>query len=371
MFEIKEAKEQKDLKHFVNFPYKLYKGNSYWIPPIKNDELKQLQPKTNPAFEDCEAKFWTAWKDNTCVGRIGAIINHAYNNKINSKLGRFTRVEFIDDQEVSSELFKTAETWLLSKGMEAVHGPLGFNNLDLQGLLIEGFDHLPSIASVYHLPYYQSHFEKLGYEKENDWVEFRLTLGEKAVNKGIRGARIVKKRYGFEVLTFKSKDELLPYTQKIFEILNEAFQDLPYVTPFSGKLIESVKKKYFSVLSPKFIRIIKKNNEPVAFIIGVPSLSEAMQKAGGKIFPFGIFHILKAIKKPKVIDLLLTGVLPEYHSAGAAVILFSEIQEEMLRQGINQMETTGIFETNHNVISNWKNFDHIQHKRRRCFTKKL
>jgi len=371
MFEIREAKEKKDLKHFVGLPYKLYEGNKFWIPPIKSDELKQLLPESNPAFEDCDAKFWTAWKDNVCIGRIGAIINHAYNKKTNSKFGRITRTEFIDDFEVSAGLFKEAETWLSSKGMEFVHGPLGFNNLDLQGLLIEGFDHLPSIASVYHLPYYQTHFEKLGYEKENDWVEFRLTLGEKAVNKGLRGAKIVKRRYGFEVLTFKSKKELQPYTTRIFEILNEAFQDLPYVTPFRDKLIDTVKNKYFSVLSPKFIRIIKKDDVVVAFIIGLPSLSEAMQKAGGKLFPMGIFHILRAIKKPKVIDLLLTGVLPEYHSAGAAVILFSEIQEEMMKHGITQMETTGIFETNHNVISNWKNFDHIQHKRRRCFVKKM
>ncbi|MCD4683277.1 MAG: hypothetical protein K8R86_08360 [Bacteroidales bacterium] len=371
MFEIKEVKSDKDRHQFVKTPFVLYKGDPFWIPPIKKDEFNQLKPETNPSYEFCDAKFWIACKDRKCIGRIGAIVNHNYNEKIGKKMGRIARVEFIDDDEVSAELFKTAENWLKEKGMEAVHGPLGFNNLDIQGLLIEGFDYLPSIASTYYKPFYKEHFEKLGYTKENDWVEFRLTLIEKARKKASRGGELIKKRYGFEVLRFNNNREIHKYTNTVFKILNEAFQDLPYVSHFNDKMIEVYSKKYFKVLNPKFVRIVKKDEQLIAFIIGIPSLSRAMQKANGKLFPLGFYHILKALRKPKLIDLILTGVLPEYHNAGAAVVLFAELQDEMMKQGIDQMETTGIFETNHNVISNWKNYGHIQHKRRRCYVKQL
>jgi hypothetical protein len=371
MFLIKEVKTEKEIRRFVNFPFELYKGDCYWVPPIKKDEIKQLKPETNPSMEFCDARFWIAWKDKKCVGRIAGIINPEYNKKTGEKKGRISKVEFIDDPEVSAGLFAVVENWFREMGMTAVHGPLGFHNLDTQGLLIEGFDHLPSIASVYHKPYYLKHFEDLGYVKENDWVEFRLTLGEHALNKGIRGAEIIKKRFGFKVEKFTSTEELKAYIQPIFNILNNAFYDLPYVTPFNSKIIDRIGEKYFKILNPKFVKIIKKEDRVIAFIVGLPSLSEAMQKAKGKLLPFGFYHILKALKHPKVIDLLLTGVDPEFHNTGAAVILFAEIQGEMMRHGITQMETTGMFESNQTAISNWKNFEHIQHKRRRCFVKNL
>ncbi|MBN2174724.1 MAG: hypothetical protein JW731_11370 [Bacteroidales bacterium] len=371
MFEIKEVDCSGDLKRFVNLPYELYRNNKYWVPPLKQDEFKQLNPETNPSFKSCEASFWIALENKRCVGRIGAIINHDYNQKTGLLKGRISRVEFIDDNSVSEALFTTAEMWLKKKGMKEVHGPLGFNNLDNQGLLIEGFDHVPSIASVYHWPYYHGHFTNHGFTKENDWVEFRLTLGEVAQKKAERGAEIIKKRYGFEVRTFDSNKQLISYLYPVFHILNNAFQELPYVSPFSDEMIKYIGEKYFKILNPKFVKIILKDDQLIAFVIGVPSLSNAMKKANGKLLPFGFYHLMKAMKHPEVIDLYLTGVAQEYQNSGAAVILFAEIQKEMLAHGINQMETTGIFETNHNVISNWKNYEHIQHKRRRCFVKSL
>ncbi|MCB0804483.1 MAG: hypothetical protein KDC05_01720 [Bacteroidales bacterium] len=371
MFEIKEVKNKRDLREFVNFPFDLYKPYKLWVPPLKSDEIKQLNPDTNPAFKSVEAKFWIARKNGKCAGRIGAIIQHDYNTKNKVKAGRFTRIEFIDDEEVSSALLRTAEEWLREKGMQKIHGPLGFNNLDNQGLLIEGFKYLPSVASVYHPPYYQKHIEKLGYKKENDWIEFRLTMGKAAQEKANRGAAMIRKRYGFEVVDFQTQKELMPYLHPVFEMFNHAFNDLHYVTPFSKEMIDYVGKKYFKVLNPKFVKVVKKDDQLVAFIVGVPSLSVAMQKANGKLFPLGFRHILKAMKEPEIIDLYLTGVEPAYHSAGVAVILFAELQKEMLAHGTDQMETTGIFEDNHPVISNWKNYDHIQHKRRRCFVKNL
>ena len=232
---IVEVKTKAEAKNFVNFQFELYKNTPMWVPPIKADEVKALDKQHNPAFDFCDAHFFLAYKNDKIVGRIGTIINHDYNKKVGEKLGRINRAEFIDDKEVSKALFTTAENWLKEKGMEKVHGPLGFTNIDQQGLLIEGFDFLPSIASVYNHPYYQQHFEVLGYEKENDWVEFRLTIGDAAAKKASRGSAMIKRRYGFESVNFTKTSELKKYGETIFEILNDAFKVLPYTVPFSKK----------------------------------------------------------------------------------------------------------------------------------------
>lgn len=370
MIEIKEVISAADRKNFVNVQFDLYKGNEFWVPPMKSDELKQLSKDTNPAFDFCDAKFWTAWKDGKCVGRIGAIINKDYNEKTGKKYGRFSRFEVIDDKEVSDALFEIAEDWLKEQGMEVVHGPLGFNNLDNQGLLIEGFDYLPSIASVMHFPYMQKLIEDRGYEKENDWVEFRLKI-EEVPEKATRLVEIIKKRNNLEVIHFKEKSEMSEYLKDVFHLLNKAFDELPYVTPFSDRIIEHASKKYMDVLQPQYIVVIKKDGELVAFIVGLPSLSKAMQKAKGKLFPFGFMHIMKALKNPEEMDLLLTGVDPHYQKLGLPAILISELQSSMIKSGVKYVETTGMFETNLKGATTWKNYDHIQHKRRRCFVKCL
>ena len=369
--DIREVTTPADAKQFVQVQFDIYQGNPYWVPPMIADERKSLDPQQNPAWEFCDAKFWLAYKDGKCVGRIGAIINKPYNEKVGDKLGRINRLEFFDDAEVFDALLEQAFSWLREKGMEKVHGPLGFTNLDTQGLLIEGFDYLQSVASVYHHPYYKKHFERAGFEKERDWVEFRLTLTDRPVNKAKRGAELIIKRYGFEVIRFKNREELKPYGKKVFDVLNDAFQDLPYVTRFSDKMTDYYVKKYFTILDPRYVRVVRDGEKMIGFVVGMPSLSEAMQKAGGRLLPFGWWHIMKALKHPKVIDTLLTGVLHDYHAKGVAVILYAELQGEMLSNGLNTIETTGIFEDNHPAISNWKNYEHIQHKRRRCYVKQL
>jgi len=369
--EIKKVTSLADRKAFVKFPFTLYKGNKYWVPSIIKDDIKSMDPKENPAMAYCDSVFWLAYKDGKIAGRIAAIINHKYNEKLGKKLGRFSRLEFIDDAEIFKALMDKAVAWLKEKGMIQAHGPLGFSNLDTQGMLIEGFDHLQSVASVYHMPYYKTHMDAYGFEKENDWVEFRLTLGDKARNKANRGAALIKRRYGFEVKRFDKTEELRPYVKDLFKILNDAFVNLPYVTPFNDRMIEMYTEKYFKVINPKYVRMVTKDDKMIGFVVAVPSLSKAMQKAKGKLFPFGFVHILNAMKKPKVLDFFLTGVEPEYDNSGVAVILFAEIQDEMMSAGIDQMETTGIFEDNQAVISNWKNYEHIQHKRRRCYIKNI
>lgn len=370
MIQIKEVISSRDFKDFVQFPFDLYKHNEYWIPPIKKEENKLINPKTNPAYKFCDAKFWTVWKDKKCVGRVGAIINHDYNKKIGRKMGRISRIEFYDDKEVSSILFDTAEKWLKENGMDHVHGPLGFTNFDNQGLLIEGFDYLPSIASVMHFPYYKDHFEANGYVKEEDWLEFRLKI-EEVPEKAQRLAEIIKQRNKLEVIHLSTKGELKEYLTEVLQLLNKAFDELPYVAPFSDEMISFSAQKYLDVLQPEYVIVIKKEGALVAFIVGLPSLSKAMQKANGSLFPFGFTYIMKALKHPVEMDLLLTGVDPQYQKLGLPAILINELQKSMIKAGVKHVETTGMFETNLKGATHWKNYDHIQHKRRRCFVKSL
>ncbi len=359
-----------DLKKFAQFPYDLYKENKYWVPPMFKDELQSLQPATNPAFKHCDAQFWIAIKHGKVAGRIGAIINKAYNEKTGTRLGRITRIEFIDDKEVSKTLLATAEKWIKDKGMEGVHGPLGFTNLDHQAILIEGFDYLPSIASEYHLPYYKEHMEAAGYGKEMDWVEFRLKLADAIPEKALKLNEMIKTRYNLKVVHFTSQAELKQHAHRAFDLLNSAFGDLFSFVKMDKELSDFYIHKYFSILNPRFVKMIEdENGDLIGFIISLPSLSEAMQKAKGKLFPLGWYHIMQALKKPKVADLLLTAIHPEWQAKGVSAILITELQKVMYEHGVTHAETTGIIETNEKAISHWKNYDHIQHKRKRCFIK--
>ena len=229
---ITEVLNKEDQKKFIMLPFSVYKNNSFWIPPIIKDEYKIFNLETNPTLNFCDAKYWIAEDNGRCVGRIAAIINHNYNEKIGEKKGRFSRLEFENDPAIGKTLIETAEKWLRNQGMKKVHGPLGFTNLDLQGLLIEGFDEVPSIASVYHMPYYKEVVESFGYEKENDWIEFRLELDNKIPDKVIRLVDMIKKRYKLSVKSFKNTKELLPYGNEVFSLLNKAFDELPYVSEF-------------------------------------------------------------------------------------------------------------------------------------------
>ncbi|MBN2891286.1 MAG: hypothetical protein JXL97_05420 [Bacteroidales bacterium] len=369
--EIKEVITKADMKKFVDLQFELYKGNKFWAPPLKKGEIKYLDPNLNPAFGYADAKFYLAYKDGKVVGRIGAIVNHKYNEKVGKKFVRFTKPEFTDDAEVVDALIKKVEDFGKEKGMEEIHGPLGFSNLDTQGLLTEGFEELQSVASVYHLPYYKDHFDRLGFEKENDWVEFTMTLTEDVLSKASRGSAMIQKRYGFEVMHFNNTKEMKQYAPLVFEIINEAFEVLPYTTPFDTKLKQYYIDKYFDILNPKYVKALKKDEELIGFQIAVPSMSKAMQKANGKLTIGGILALMKARKHNDTADLFLTGVVKKHQNSGAAVVLFSEIQNALHRDGIDTLETTGIFESNNEVIANWKNYQHVLNKRRRCYVKKM
>lgn len=364
------VKTKNDQKAFVNLPFQIYKGNDYWVPPLKKDEIKSITPGENPAFEFCDACFWIAEKDGKIVGRIGAIINKLYNEKTGEPMARLTRLEFFDDREVSSALLETAEAWAKEKGMKGIHGPLGFTNLDHQAMLIEGFDYLPSIASEYHLPYYQEHIEAAGYEKEIDWVEFRLKVLKEIPEKAVKLNDLIKKRYQLSVVSFRSKEEMQPYAMKVFHLLNEAFEELFSFVKMPDKMLQFYVDKYFEMLNPNFVKVVEdKDKNMIGFIVSLPSLSRAMQKANGSLFPTGWYHITQALKHPKEADLLLTGIHPDWQQQGVSALLITELQQIMIDHGVEWVETTGMIETNEKAINHWKNYEHIQHKRKRCYRK--
>jgi N-acetylglutamate synthase-like GNAT family acetyltransferase len=370
--EIELCDSQNDLKKFVQFPYDHYRNNPYWVPPLKKEELKALQKTTNPGLKNCTSRFWIALQQGKVVGRTGAIINEAYNKKTGKKFCGLTRIEFVDNKEVSKALFDTAEKWAREMGMEAIHGPLGFTNLDHQGILIEGFEYLPSIASEYHFPYYHEHFEAAGYSKEMDWVEFRLKLEKEIPEKALKLNDMIQKRYQLKVVHFNTRNQMRDYALKIFLLLNIAFSELFSFVNIDDKTSEYYIRKYFNLINPKFVKVVEdKGENPVGFIVSLPSLSEAMQKANGKLFPLGWYHIQKALKKPKVVDLLLTGIHPDWQAQGVSAILITELQKVMQEHQIEFVETTGILETNDKAINHWKNYEHIQHKRKRCYQKAL
>lgn len=367
---IRKVINSADIKKFVNLPFDIYKHNKYWVPPIKIDEIRSLDPSKNPSFKYTTSQFWLAEKNGQVVGRIGAII-HPKANEINNELMcRLTRFECIDDQEVANLLFETVEKFAKEHGMKGTHGPLGFSNLDHQAVLVEGFEELPSVASEYHMPYYQNLFEKAGYKKEIDWVEFKLTVLKEIPEKVLRINEIIKKKFNLSIKSFQSTAEMKPYSLKIFHLLNNAFSDLFSFVPMPDDVLQFYIDKYITILNPNFVKVIEdKDNNVIGFIISLPSLSEAMQKAKGNVFPFGWWHIKKALKSPKVADLLLTGVHPDWQASGVVALLITELQQIMIDHGVKYVETTGMIETNEKAISMWKNYDHVQHKRKRCYRK--
>lgn len=368
--QIKEARTKKDLKKFVLFQYQLYQKNKYWVPPLIKDEIGTLMPEKNPAFDYCEAKYWLALQNGKIVGRIAGIINQKYIEKWNLKYAGFSRPDFIDNENVSQALFNAAEQWAKSKGMEGIHGPIGFTNFDHQGLLVEGFSEVPTIASTYNYQYYPRHLEKYGYQKQVDYIEFEAKVPKSIPEKAERLAQIVIKKNKLKLVRAKSKKELLPYARPIFDVINAAYHPLFSSVALSEKLIEKFIEKYFSFIRPEYVTIVlNENDRVIGFQVTMPSLSTAFQKAKGRLFPFGFIHILLALKKPKTIDLYLVGILPEYQNKGISAIFMNELTRIAIANQIISAETNSELEDNKKVQDFWKYYDARQHKRKRIYVK--
>ncbi|GHT09559.1 hypothetical protein FACS189426_08330 [Bacteroidia bacterium] len=371
---IVEVKNKSDLKKFVEFNIKLYAGNPYHVPGLIDDELMTLSADKNPAFDFCESIYFLAYKEDKIAGRIAGIINHKANETWKQKYGRFSFVDFIDDEEVSSALFEAIEKWALAKGMNGMQGPLGFTDLDHEGLLVWGFDQLGTMATVYSYPYYKDHIEKLGYAKEQDWNEFQIRIPKTIPEKHRRISEIVLKRHGLKVKKFKKIREIWPYAKRIFLLWNEAYKPLYGYSELSEKQIDYYIKMYIPMLRLELVTLIirEADDAVVGLAITLPSLSKALQKAKGRLFPFGWIYLLKALyTKNDIVDLYIMGVLPEYQNKGVNALLFYDLIPIFDRIGYKYAESNPELEINHKMQSQWEDFEAKHHKTRRAFIKLL
>lgn len=368
------AASSDQLHQYVQFGIDLYKGNDCYVPPLIMDEVGTLSPDVNPAFDFCDAQSFMAFRNGEPVGAITAIINKAYNDKTGEKLMRFGFVNFVDDKEVVDELFAAVEDWGRSRGMTEIVGPMGFSDMDHEGMLIEGFDELGTMATIYNYPYYPEHMDRMGYKKDVDWVEFRMTVPDAIPEKYARIADIVAKKYGLSVKKYTSRSKIKKeYGQAIFELVNEAYANLYGFVPLTPRQIEFYIKSYIDVLRLEDVcLVVDSDGKLVALGISMPSLSRALQKSKGKLFPFGWWPLLQAIRgKSDVVDLLLVAVKPEYQSRGVNALIFADLIPQYIKNGYKFAESNLELEGNESVQKQWEYFERRQHRRRRAYRKKL
>lgn len=377
--QIKRVETKKDLKRFIEFHYDLYKGNPYDVPNLYSDEVNTLSKDKNAAFDFCEAEYYLALKEGKIVGRVAAIINHKANEKWKKKDVRFGWIDFIDDIEVSRALFEAVEEYGRKKGMDDIVGPLGFTDMDPEGMLTWGFDKLGTMATIYNYEYYPQHMEKLGgWEKDNDYVEYYLVVPEKSPEKYTKIAEMVEKRYNLHVRKLTKKDIFQGgYGKKLFDLINLTYSDLYGFSELTDRQIDQYVKMYFPLADLDLVTVIEdgnKDNQLAGLGITIPSLSHALQKCRrGRLFPFGWWHLLRAIKFHKTdgVDLLLMGFLPEYRSKGANALLFADLIPRYVNYGFKWGETQVEMESNEGVQSQWGPLDPINHKKRRCYRRSL
>ena len=369
---IKRVENKKDLRTFIDFHYDLYAGNAYDVPNLYSDEFNTLSRDRNAAFDFCEAEYFLAYKEGRIVGRVAAIINHRANEQWQKKTVRFGWIDFIDDLEVSRALIGAVKQWGKERGMDTIEGPLGFTDMDAEGMLIEGFDQLSTMATIYNYPYYPRHMEQLGMEKSADWVEMKIYVPDEIPEKHKRISDIIARKYNLHVRKLTSKREVLRsgLAHDIFRLINDAYAPLFNFSRMTERQIDQYVKMYVPVLDLRMVSIVEnEQNEIVAVGISMASLSEALQKAKGRLLPFGWFYLLKALfwKRPKMLDLLLVGVRPDYQNKGVNALLFTDLIPVYQQLGFEYAESNPELELNEKVQNQWQYFKTEQHKRRRCF----
>ena len=376
MVEIKEVTTKADLGLFVQFYYDLYRGNDCAVPFLYSEEMATLRSDKNPSFECCESKYFLAYKDGKIAGRVAAIINRRANERWNCHQVRFGWFDFIDDIDVSTALLKAVEDWGIEKGMNEIAGPLGFIDTDREGMLVEGFDQLSTMYINYNYPYYPQHMERMeGFQKDNDYLEMKVKVPEVVPEKFAKLTEMVKKRYGLRVHKF-TRCELIEqnYGRRVFQLLNATYKDLYGFSQLSETQVDKLVNDYIKIADLNLVTAIMDGDKMVGFGITFPSFSRALQKTrDGRFLPFGWWHLLKILKwhKTPIVDLLLIGVLPEYRAKGANALIFDDLIRQFQAYGFEWAETGPQMETNEGVLSHWQYLESINHRRHRCYRKKL
>ena len=374
MIEVIKVESKKNVKDFVMFPFELYKDCEYWVPPIINEEIDAMDTNKNPVFKNAEAEFYLAYKENKIVGRIAAIVNWVEIEEQKKNKLRFGWYDTIDDINVSKALMDKVLEFGKSRNLEFVDGPVGFSNMDKAGLLIEGFNELNTMITWYHYPYQKEHLNKLGFSKLAEWVEYKIKIfsAEEAPEKVKKFSKIIQERYNLKVVNFKSTKEIIPYVDKMFELLNVTYSNLQTYVTIKQYQIDFYKEKFIKYIHPDFIKCcLDENDNLIAFLITMPSFSRALKKINGKIGLMGYFHLFKAQHFNDRVSLYLIGVDPKYQSKGVTAVIFNELQQTFNNRGIIEVETNPELVENKAIQAFWKNYESTLHKRRATFTKSL
>ncbi len=371
---IKEVTSRKDLRVFVRFPNRMYRNEKYYVPTLESGDMAALDRDRNHAFEVCEAKYWLALDDATGrpVGRIAGIINHAYNDKMGIRQARFGFMDFIDDNDVVDALFGAASSWAREKGMDTLCGPLGFLEFDASGVLVEGFDELPTAYGKYNYPYYEAQLLRLGFSKDTDWIESLVTVPDPVPDRYAKAASLIAERYHLHTVKLKSKRQMVSYFDEMAGLLNRTYGKLHGFSELTPGQVEDLKSQFVPNLNHEFVGIVQDEEDRiVGFGICMPSLAKAMQKTCGRLFPFGFIHILRALRHNDTVDTLLIGIDDGYKGKGVTSLIFAAIAPAFHKYGIRYIETTRELEDNRNVRNLWNKFEHRNHKRARCYTKAI
>ena len=366
---VKQVLNSSDLELFIKFPMELYKGNPYYVPPLINEEKSIWVKEENPALQYSEAAQFLAYKGENIVGRIAVMINHKEEKELGIRKVRFGWLDFIDDIEVSKSLINTAIEYAKSKGISKIEGPMGFTNLDKAGMLTKGFDKLATIIGIYNYDYYPKHMEQLGLVKEKEWVEFEINFPDTLPDKVEKFSNLIAEKYELELVKFKSKKDILPLVEPMFKLLDDTYKHLSTYTPITQEQIKHYKEKYFKFIDKDYIVCIKdKYGSLISFAITMPSYSKALQKAKGKLFPFGWWHLLNAGKKNDRANFYLIGIHPQYQKRGVTAIIFKEIYETFKKKGVKFLETNPELEENASIQALWQDYHPTNHKRRRTYS---
>ena len=374
MIRIQRAKNLAHFKDFVQFPFELYKGNPYWVPPITKEELEVIDSEKNPVFQNADASFFLAYKNDKLVGRVAAMVNWVEVKELKKNKVRFGWFDFIDDLEVSEALLSEVVKFGKAHQLDFIEGPVGFSNLDKAGLLIYGFDEMNTMITQYNHPYYAKHLEALGYRKLAQWVEYEMKIApfKEAPEKVKRFSKIISDRYDLKLLKFKKTNEILPYVEQMFELLAQTYNKLQTFVPVQPYQIKHYKEKYFRYIHPEFIKCVTdKDNKLIAFVIIMPSFTKALKKANGSFFPFGFLRVLWAQYFKNRASFYLIGVHPDYQNKGITAMLFNDIQKTFNKRGITIVETNPELEENKAIQQMWKNYENRLHKKRATFTKNI
>ena len=366
---VKQVLNSSDLELFIKFPMELYKGNPYYVPPLINEEKSIWVKEENPALQYSEAAQFLAYKGENIVGRIAVMINHKEEKELGIRKVRFGWLDFIDDIEVSKTLINTAIEYAKSKGISKIEGPMGFTNLDKAGMLTKGFDKLATMIGIYNFDYYPKHMEQLGLVKEKEWVEFEINFPDTLPDKVEKFSNLIAEKYELELVKFKSKKDILPLVEPMFKLLDDTYKHLSTYTPITQEQIKHYKEKYFKFIDKDYIVCIKdKYGSLISFAITMPSYSKALQKAKGKLFPFGWWHLLNAGKKNDRANFYLIGIHPQYQKRGITAIIFKEIYETFKKKGVKFLETNPELEENASIQALWQDYHPTNHKRRRTYS---